>query len=59
MKGPSELCLKPDKCPMWTGKVCGHKVLYGVGACWRRDGRPERKVGPQNETSPYAGKDDE
>lgn len=47
-------CAKPP-CPSWTGKHCGHEVLYGVGACWRRDGRPERKVGLQNETSPFAG----
>ena len=37
------------KCPSWTGKHCGHAVLYGTGACWRRDGRPERKAGLSGE----------
>ena len=37
------------KCPSWTGKQCGHKVLYGPDACWRRDGRPERKAGLSGE----------
>ena len=37
------------KCPSWTGKQCGHKVLYGTDACWRRDGRPERKAGLSGE----------
>ena len=37
------------KCPSWTGKQCGHRVLYGPGACWRRDGRPERKAGLSGE----------
>lgn len=36
-------------CPCWTGKVCGHKVLYGPTACWRRDGRPERCAGLSGE----------
>lgn len=43
------------KCPSWTGKQCGHKVLYGPDACWRRDGRLERKVGLQDSKSPFAG----
>ena len=47
------------KCPSWTGKHCGHEVLYGPDACWRRDGRPERKAGLQNEVSPFAGEGEE
>ena len=43
------------KCPSWTGKQCGHKVLYGPDACWRRDGMPERKCGEQDMKSPFAG----
>lgn len=43
------------KCPSHTGKHCGHAVLYGPGACWRRDGRPERKCGEQGMVSPFAG----
>lgn len=39
------LCLTKPPCPSWTVKQCGHAVLYGPGACWRRDGRPERCVG--------------
>ena len=42
-------CTTPKPCPSWTGKQCGHEVLYGVGACWRRDGRPERKAGLSGE----------
>ena len=45
MTAPSDLCHQPTTCPSWTGKHCGHEVLYGVGACWRRDGRPERPAG--------------
>lgn len=37
------------KCPSHTGKLCGHQVLYGTSACWRRDGRPERKAGLSGE----------
>ena len=57
MKGPSEMCHKPTPCPCLLGKTgrCGHQVLYDESACWRRDGRPKRKVGLQNETSPYSG----
>lgn len=54
-----EPCTAPTRCPMHTGKTCGHKVLYGPQACWRRDGMPERKVGLQNEESPFAGKVEE
>lgn len=46
-------------CPSWSGKLCGHAVLYGRGACWQRDGRPTRKVGLQNEPSPFAPGPDE
>ena len=56
MTAPSDLCHTKPPCPSWTGKHCGHKVLYGEGACWRLDGRPERKVGLQDNDSPYAGK---
>ena len=59
MTAPSSTCLTPTKCPSWTGKQCGHAVLYGVGACWKRDGIPVRKVGLQNEESPFAGKGEE
>ena len=53
-------CHTTTPCPLLlkSGK-CGHKVLYGPDACWRRDGRPERKCGLENETSPFAGKGDE
>lgn len=49
------------KCPSNTGKQCGHQVLYGPGACWRRDGRPERKAGLNDEgwRSPFAYEDGE
>lgn len=53
----TELCEKPTRCPSLLGKDntgCGHKVLYGPTACWRRDGRPERKAGLENSESPYA-----
>ena len=58
----TELCEKPTRCPSLLGKDntgCGHKVLCGPQACWRRDGRPERKAGLQNEESPFAGKGEE
>lgn len=47
-------------CPPYTGKHCGHAVLYGPGACWRRDGRPERKAGLSGEgwRSPFEGKEE-
>ena len=45
----TELCEKPTRCPSHTDKTCGHKVLYGPQACWRRDGRPERKAGLSGE----------
>ena len=53
-----ELCHKPTLCPSALDKQadrCGHEVLYGESACWRRDGRPERCVGLENSESPYAG----
>ena len=58
----TELCDKPTRCPSLLGKdnsSCGHKVLYGPQACWRRDGRPERPAGLQNERSPFAGEGEE
>ena len=44
-------CHTPTPCPLLLGKSgkCGHKVLYGPEACWRRDGRPERKAGLSGE----------
>ena len=48
----TELCEKPTRCPSILGKDntgCGHRVLYGPTACWRRDGRPERKAGLSGE----------
>ena len=53
-------CHTPTPCPLLLGKTgkCGHQVLYGPDACWRRDGRPERKVGLQNEPSPYSGQEE-
>lgn len=54
MTTPSDICLTKPPCPSWTGKQCGHAVLYGPTACWRRDGRPERKSGLENSESPYA-----
>ena len=49
-------CHTPTRCPLLLGKgTCGHKVLYGPEACWRRDGRPERCAGLENEKSPFAG----
>lgn len=56
------MCDKPTRCQSLLGKDstgCGHKVLYGPQACWRRDGMPERKVGLQNEVSPFAGEGEE
>ena len=55
-----DLCMKPTPCPLLLKSgTCGHQVLYGPQACWRRDGRPERKAGLQNEVSPFAGGDTE
>lgn len=43
-------CHTPTPCPLLLGKgTCGHQVLYGPQACWRRDGRPERKAGLSGE----------
>lgn len=56
------MCLKPTVCPSWTGKHCGHAVLYGPGACWRRDGRWERCAGLDMGAgwrSPFEGGDGE
>lgn len=50
----NEMCKKPTPCPSHTGKTCGHAVLYGPCACWRRDGRPERCAGLVDEPSPLA-----
>lgn len=50
-----DLCTTPTLCPSAmdkSGTRCGHEVLYGVGACWRRDG-PERKAGLQGSESPF------
>lgn len=50
---------KPDtycaSCPLLLGKSdrCGHKVLYGMKACWRRDGVPNRPCGAGGK-SPFA-----
>ena len=58
----SELCFKPTLCPSALDKAatrCGHKVLYGPTACWRRDGRPDRCVGLQDSESPFAGEGEE
>ena len=54
-------CTTPTPCPMLIGKTgkCGHRVLYGPDACWRRDGRPERKCGEQDSVSPFAGEGEE
>ena len=50
-------CMTPTPCPLLLGKSgrCGHKVLYGPDACWRGDGRPERKCGLSGEdyASPF------
>lgn len=47
-------------CPSYAGKHCGHAVLYGPGACWRRDGRPERKAGLSGVgwRSPFEGEEE-
>ena len=43
-------CTKPTPCPLLLRPgTCGHQVLYGPEACWRRDGRPERKAGLSGE----------
>ena len=41
------LCLTPDRCGSLLGEKenCGHKVLYGPGACWRKFGNPGREIG--------------
>lgn len=49
MTAQSDPVMSCAKCPSWTGKQCGHAVLYGPQACWRRDGRPERKAGLSGE----------
>lgn len=42
---PYEMCHTPTPCPMWEKRkgYCGHQVMEGMQACWRRDGRVERK----------------
>ena len=54
-------CTTPTPCPMLIGKTgkCGHRVLYGPDACWRRDVRPERKCGEQDSVNPFAGEGEE
>jgi hypothetical protein len=39
------MCHTPTPCPMLLGKSgkCGHQVVHGRDACWRRDGRWEDK----------------
>lgn len=36
---PRPICLE-EPCNAWTGRVCGHSILFGVGACLYDD--PER-----------------
>ena len=55
----AELVTQCNGCPCHPGKTCGHQVLYGPGACWKRDGRPERCVGLQDGKSPFAGESDD
>ncbi len=54
-------CTTPTPCPSLLGKTgtCGHQVLYGPDACWRRDGRPDQVIGLKNERSPFAGEGEE
>ena len=59
MTAPCEPVTQCKGCPSWTGKHCGHAVLYGPDARWRRDGRPERCVGLQDGKSPFAGEGEE
>lgn len=37
--GPRPYCLE-EPCIAWSGRVCGHEVLFGRGACLFDD--PER-----------------
>ena len=47
MKHPD--CHTPTPCPLLLKSgTCGHQVFYGMEACWRRGGRPERKAGLQD-----------
>jgi hypothetical protein len=45
MPKTGEMCHTPTPCPMLLGKSgkCGHQVMHGQEACWRRDGRWEDK----------------
>ena len=53
-------CHTPTPCPLLLKSgTCGHQVLYGPDACWRRDGRPERKAGLEDSKSPFAGEGEE
>lgn len=48
MTAPSETVPTCHGCPSALkkdGAGCGHRVLYGPAACWKRDGRPDRCVG--------------
>jgi len=40
-----KLCQTPTPCPMLLGKSgkCGHQVMHGSEACWRRDGRAQAR----------------
>lgn len=56
------MCATKPPCPSWTDKHCGHAVLYGPDACWRRDGRWERCAGLDMGAgwrSPFEGGDGE
>ena len=63
MTAPCEHVTTCTTCPSALkkdGACCGHRVLYGPTACWRRDGRPERKAGLSGEgwRSPFEGKEE-
>ena len=50
-----EMCMTPTPCPMLLSKGsdnCGHKVMHGQAACWRRYGRVER-VRDEGWVSPF------
>lgn len=36
---PRQICLE-EPCLSWTGRVCGHSIIYGPGSCTYDD--PER-----------------
>lgn len=37
---PRQICLE-EPCLSWTGRVCGHSIIYGIGSCVYDD--PERR----------------